>query len=563
MTGRIYQDGGEGLLEAFRDLRVDYVFSSPGSEWAPLWEAVARQTEAGAPGPHYIDLWHETLAVDMAIGYGLVTGRMQAVLLHAAPGLLQGACGIHGALLAEVPMLVFSSEANSYGERESVDPGSQWYRNLSIVGGPHGLAAPFVKWSNQIPGIETLYEMVKRAGEISQRQPRGPVYLNAPVEVLLEEWKPSPFPMQVAPPARKISPQEEIDALVEAIRAAREPVIMTESAGRDPEGFHALVQFAEAFGIPVIEPQSTVCGNFPKEHPLYLGNEIGALRDTADLVLLVACRAPWYAPSNKPAQARTIVIDPVPQRPQSVYQVLFADRYIEGEIAHTLRRAAEQAAPADHASRRARHAETHKAQRERIARAEAAAKDSPRITAPGLVAALREAVPDDTIFVDETITHSRIVQQHLSWDEPHRYFYVQGGLGQGIGVALGVKLAAPQSFVVLTVGDGSLLYNPIVQALAASRNNDLPVLILVFNNRKYLSMHYNHMRFYPDGVTKAGGYEYGVDLSGQPPLEAFGEPFGMHCAAVNDPAELEQALADAVAAVQGGRSAILNVMLEK
>src|SRR6267154_2236853 len=133
------------MLEAFRSLRVDYVLSSPGSEWAPVWEALVRQSSEGRAGPVYIDCWHETVAVGMANGYALVTGR------------LQGACAIHGALLSGVPMLVFSSESNSYGERIGVDPGSQWYRNLSIVGGPHALAQPFVKWANQVPGIETLY----------------------------------------------------------------------------------------------------------------------------------------------------------------------------------------------------------------------------------------------------------------------------------------------------------------------------------------------------------------------------------------------------------------------
>lgn len=563
MTGRIYRDGGEGLLEAFRDLGVDCIFSSPGSEWAPLWEAMARQTASGASGPAYLDLWHETLAVDMAIGYTLITGRMQAVLLHATPGLLQGACGIHGALLAEVPMLVFSSEANSYGERASVDPGSQWYRNLSVVGGPHSIAAPFVKWANQIPGIETLYEFVKRAGELSQRLPRGPVYLNAPVEVLLEEWTPSPFPKQTAPAARKLSPQGDIEALVERIEKAKEPVIMVESAGKDPEAFHALIAFAEAFAIPVIEPQSNICGNFPKTHPLYLGNEIGSLRETADLVLLIQCRAPWYPPSNRPANAATVVIDPVPQRPQVVHQVLFADQYIEGETADTLTRAAALARPGAYEQRRMRHAATHADQRAALAKAETEAREKSRTTAVRLIAALREAVPADTIWVDETITHSRLVQQHLVWSEPQRYYYVQGGLGQGIGVALGVKLARKESFVVLTVGDGTLLYNPIVQALSAARNFDLPMLIVVFNNRKYLSMQYNHTRFYPDGVAKEAGFPYGIDLADQPPLEAFGEPFGMFCAQVTDVIELDVALAHAVEAVEGGRTAIVNVMLDR
>ncbi len=135
-----------------------------------------------------------------------------------APGLLQGTSGIHGALLAEVPLLVCSAEAITYGERPGVDPGSQWYRNLSVVGGPHGLVDGIVKWSNQVGSVETLYEMVKRAGELAQRTPRGPVYLNVPVEVLLDTWTPPQFRMAVAPPARRISPPDEIERLVESDR---------------------------------------------------------------------------------------------------------------------------------------------------------------------------------------------------------------------------------------------------------------------------------------------------------------------------------------------------------
>ena len=110
------QDGGEAILEAFRNLHVDYVISSPGSEWPPIWEALARQKIGGLKGPTYMDCGHETLAVGVAVGYTQVTGRMQAVLLHAGSGLLQGAMGLQGARAYEVPMLVMSGESLSYGE---------------------------------------------------------------------------------------------------------------------------------------------------------------------------------------------------------------------------------------------------------------------------------------------------------------------------------------------------------------------------------------------------------------------------------------------------------------
>src|SRR5262245_31882802 len=126
-------DGGEAILQAFRNLGIDYVISSPGSEWAPFWEALARQKSNRTPGPAYIDCGHETLAVNMAIGYTQMTGRMQAVLLHAGTGLLQGSMAIHGAMATEVPMIVMSGEALSYGEDPDYEPGTQWIRSLSVV----------------------------------------------------------------------------------------------------------------------------------------------------------------------------------------------------------------------------------------------------------------------------------------------------------------------------------------------------------------------------------------------------------------------------------------------
>jgi acetolactate synthase-1/2/3 large subunit len=562
-------DGGEALLAAFTAAGADYIFCCSGSEWAPLWEALARRQLDGESGPQYLDAWHETVAVGMATGYTLVTGRAQPVLLHAGGGLLQGACAVQGALLANVPMLVLSSESTTYGERAGVDPGSQWYRNLSIVGGPHNLVAPAFKWSNQAPSIETLFEMVLRTTELAQRAPAGPCYLNVPVEVLLDPWSPLTERRTLAPAGRKISPPEEIEQLVERLVRARNPVILTETAGRDPAAYRALVELCDLLAIPVIESQGAVSSNFPRAHPMHLGSNVEPFNSTADLVLLVNCRAPWYPPSGWPPGSSTVVIDEVPQRPYVVYQVLHADQYLEGTVADTLRltvaalrrRVLPEAAIAE---RRAQHSVIHAGQhaaQEAAERKSAAAGDA--IDAVRLVSALRALAPADTVFVDETITHSRLLQQHLRLDRPEGYYYVQGGLGQGIAVALGVKLAVKRRPVVLAVGDGSFLYNPVLPALAAARNLQLPILIAVFNNRQYLSMKYNHLREYPDGVAKATGYFPGTDLAGQPELAGVAASFDMFGVTVSDPATLEQQLAAAFAQLAAGRSAIVNVMLDK
>jgi acetolactate synthase-1/2/3 large subunit len=559
-------DGGDALVSALTAAGADYIFCSSGSEWAPVWESLARRHRDGDPAPEYLDLTHETVAVGMATGYGLVERRPQGVLLHAAPGLLQGSMAVHGALLAGVPMVVASSESTTYGDGPGQDPGGQWYRNLSIVGGPHHVAQPFTKWANEAADIATLPTMITRAAELSWRAPAGPAYLNIPLEILLEDWD-GREARPIVPPGSTHSSPEEADAVAQMIRDAENPVIVTETAGREAGGFEALVAFAEAWDIPVVEPDSAVCGNFPRTHPLHAGSDIGPWMDEADLILLVNCRAPFYPPSRKPSQAKIVVIDQVPQRPHIVYQVLFADVYLEGHVAHTLRQLAKRAKDLDGtavAARRSAQEERHAAEQAAVTAAETQAGQSEGVD-PVLVAATLRKLLDgkDGIVVDETITHSRVVKRHLRTSEPDSYFYVQGGLGQGIAVALGVKLAVKDRPVVLTVGDGAFTYNPVIASYDAAKTYGLPVLIVVFNNRVYKSMNLNHRRFYPEGAAAGTGEWLGTDLHRLPRLAAFAEPFGMHTETVDTTDALAPALERALKAVAEGTTAVVDVLVTR
>ncbi|MFJ9896312.1 thiamine pyrophosphate-dependent enzyme [Streptomyces sp. NPDC091280] len=559
-------DGGDALVTAFNAVGADYLFCSSGSEWAPVWESLARRHRDGLPCPRYLDLTHETVAVGMATGYGLLKRRPQGVLLHAAPGLLQGSMAVHGALLAGVPMVVASSESTTYGDGPGQDPGGQWYRNLSVVGGPHQIAQPFTKWSNEAASVHTLPTMVTRAAELAWRAPAGPAYLNVPLEILLEEWDGREAKPVVAPGSTHSSP-EEADAVAQLIREASNPVVVTETAGREAGGFEALVAFAEAWNIPVVEPDSAVCGNFPRTHPLHAGGDIGPWMDEADLILLVNCRAPFYPPSRRPSKATVVVIDEVPQRPHVVYQVLFADAYLEGDVANTLRQLTKRAKDLDEtavARRGAAQEARFEAERKAVAEAETQAAGAEGID-PVLVAATLRTLLEgrNGIVVDETITHSRVVKRHVRTADPDSYFYVQGGLGQGIAVALGVKLAAPERPVVLTIGDGAFTYNPVVPSYDASNAYELPVLIVVFNNRVYKSMNLNHRRFYPEGAAADTGEWLGTDLRRLPRLAAFAEPFGMHTETVDVPEALAPALERALKAVTEGTTAVVDVLVTR
>ena len=194
--------------------------------------------------------------------------------------------------------------------------------------------------------------------------------------------------------------------------------------------------------------------------------------------------------------------------------------------------------------------------------AEAKAKDGDKIDPLALVGALREAMPADAVYVEETITHAGMLQQHLPWSQPRSFFRAGGGLGQGLGTALGVKLGAPKRPVAALIGDGSFLYNPVVQGLGASKASGLPILVIVCNNGQYRAMQTGHLHHYPDGVAQEAEIWHGVAIDG-PDYAELGRPFGFHSQKVEKPAALPDAVRTAMRAVEGGNTAILNVVLSQ
>ncbi|MDP7587940.1 MAG: thiamine pyrophosphate-binding protein [Dehalococcoidia bacterium] len=552
-----HKDGGDAVLEALRKLDVDYIISSPGSEWPAVWEALARQAINEEPGPKYINTWHETLAVDMAIGYTRITGRMQAVLLHAGAGVLQGSMGIHGAFTAEIPVLVASGETETYGEADGFDPGPQWLRNLSIVGGPNRLVDSITKWSSRVTSAEVIYETFSRAGEMAQRTPKGPTFLNVPMETMMEEWTP-PKKFKNKPPAPKMRPESsDVERIADLLIQSKNPVIVADSSGKSAEGFNALVALAETLSIPVFESEGPNYANFPKSHPLHNGYDLKPRMDEFDLFLIVGNRAPWYPASANPENATVVAIDENPLKEYMVYQDIGADDYLEGDVAASLQLLAEavksKGGKANGSAGNGGVWEKYRTIDEKVA-------NSSPIDTGVLCNALNEILPSDTIFIDETITHRAQILRRINWDNPQSYIHSVGGLGQGLGTALGVKLAAPDRPVVALVGDGSMLYNPITQALGVARESDLPIMIVVFNNSSYAAMKRLHLSFYPDGDAAKSGIFHGVSIPG-PDYQELVTPFGGHGERVEDPKRLAGAIKDGLAAVAEGKVAILDVVL--
>jgi len=555
-------DGGTALVEAFRQLGVEYILSSPGTEWAPVWEAMADQMHRKKSGPKLLDVWHETLAVDIASGYTLATGRMQAVLLHAGAGLLQGAMGIHGAFVTGVPMVVISGESMTYGEQPEFDPGAQWIGNLSIVGGTTHLVNSIVKYRSVAGSVHTAYESVIRAGEMAQRQPTGPVYLSVSTETLMDRWTPPANLRKIPPAPRLLTAPEDIEKLAALLSKAKRPVVLTEGAGQEVETYDALVSLCEKFAIPVVEKPGALFANFPKDHPLYQGTDIKPFWNEMDLAIVVRARVPWYPPSNRPPKAVVAIVDEAPHNTAMAYQNNQADIYLEGDAAQTLRDLA-NAATVDKAAvdaRRKELAAAHDALIEKRNAAQAAARKKTPIDPVWVCASLNAVMPKDAIYIDEVTTHTGLLRQHLVWNEPQCLFTRQGGLGQGLGLSLGIKLGKPERPVVTLIGDGAFLYNPVLGSLGAARDYNLPILVVVFNNKKYAAMQGMHQKMYPDGIAVEMDLYHGTHIN-PPDFVKVAECVGGYGEQVTDPEKLQDALKRGLEANRSGKPAIIDVIV--
>src|SRR5919201_828978 len=181
---------GEAILQVLRACGVEDIFSSPGSDWPAVWEALAQRREEGDPLPRYVNCRHEELAVAMAAGYYRACHKLPAVLLHTGVGVLHGAMPIHTARQDGVPLLILAGDSAAWGEDRAHDPGAQWLHSLSDPGGPSAQAESFSKWSASVSHLDALPGMLEHACRVAMTAPMGPTILTVPMEISLAEVRP-------------------------------------------------------------------------------------------------------------------------------------------------------------------------------------------------------------------------------------------------------------------------------------------------------------------------------------------------------------------------------------
>src|ERR1700674_5155949 len=126
--------GAETLLRVLRAMGVERIFASPGSDWAPLWEALAKLHWPDVP--QYLSSRHEETALGMPTGYAKATGKLPAVVLHTTVGPLHATMRVRAALHERIPMVVLAGESFSFSEDPKFPVGPFGLRVLGFPGGP-------------------------------------------------------------------------------------------------------------------------------------------------------------------------------------------------------------------------------------------------------------------------------------------------------------------------------------------------------------------------------------------------------------------------------------------
>ena len=551
--------GAEALLRTLKAMGVERIYASPGSDWTPLWEVLARGT-AETDFPRYISSRHEETALGMAMGYAKASGKLAAVVLHTTVGALHAAMLMRAALHERIPLVVLAGESIAFSEERDVPVGRQWLRLLTDTGGPARLMEGCAKWSFGLNTSLILPHTIQRACQIAAAAPRGPVFVSEPLEHLVE-------PMRVAaPPASlplaPVASGEAIERLAEALNAAANPVIITEEAGRDPAAVAAMVDIAETLGAPVFEAWQPYYVNFPRQHPLAGGvayDDMPEMLADADTVFLVECVLPWHPPSSI-TDKKVLALGEEPLHSRLPYWGFRGDVIAIGEATASLRelqrklkkRKASRDWPARLAERRAKLVEEARK-----------ASEKPVIETAWVGHELNRVLPLNAVVVNETITHRLSLHQQLEALGPGGFYESSyGGLGVGTGLALGVKSAQPDRMVILTIGDGAFHYNPVIASFGAAQEHGLPIFVVLFNNGGYLSQKSDVMNNFPQGDAARAGKVIGTSITPSPDYPALARAYGGVGERVEKPAEVRAALERGLAAVARGRLALLEVVLK-
>jgi acetolactate synthase-1/2/3 large subunit len=566
------------IVDLLRRYDFPYIALNPGASYRGLHDSLVNY---GGNHPPILLCQHEKIAVQIAHGYAKATGRPMVAIVHDIVGMLHATMGIYYAYIDRCPVFVIGATGPMDESRRR--PFIDWIHTANVNGEQ---LRHYVKWDYQPASIEGVPDSFARAYAAMMTEPQGPIYMC--YDAWLQE-QPLEKDVALPPPSTNKVPvpmAADIAALGEVadrLLAAEYPVLMAEYVARSPGGFDNLVALAETVGAAVFDVHARL--NFPNRHPLNLSCEKEVFRD-ADLILMLDVRdweksthyidrtkrevVPHYGPDCQLIDVGFGEINlskwsmDYARMPTCSLRVLGDTLTAIPELTRLCReRIAKAPALAKLIAERAKAvAQKHDALFEGWAAAAKKDWDGVPITLPRLASEMWDVIKHED-WVLTACNLQEWVYKLWDFDKPYRHPGQALGTGTQIGVSLGVALAHRDKgrLVIDIQPDGDLMFD--AGALWSAAKNNIPMLIVMYNNRAYYNDWEHQIRVAHHRGTPVERAYIAQDITGpDPDFAAMAKSMGWYAEGpIEQPADIAPALRRAIAQVKAGKPALVDTVL--
>ena len=254
--------GGFALIDSLLRHGVEHIFGYPGGAILPIYDDLYKIEAAGAV--KHILVRHEQGAAHAADGYARATGKVGICFGTSGPGATNLVTGIATAYMDSIPMIVVTGQV----PRASI--GTDAFQETDI----YGITLPIVKHSYVVRNTKDMARIVAEAFHIASTGRPGPVLIDVPKDVALEEFdyipvEPGSIKLPGYRPTVKGNPRQ-INAAIQLIRESRRPLLYVGGGAIAANAHEEVKELAELFNITVTTTLMGI-GAFDEHHPLSLG----------------------------------------------------------------------------------------------------------------------------------------------------------------------------------------------------------------------------------------------------------------------------------------------------
>lgn len=480
--------GRQVFMESLRLHGCERVFGNPGTTENPLLEGLLDY-----PDIEYIVALHEGVAVCAANFYAQATAKTPVANVHVAPGLGNAIGMMYGCLKARVPVVVTAGQQDV----------RMRLREPLLSHDLVAMAKPVVKWSAEPQTADEIGPIMRRAFQIANQHPKGPVFVALPNNVMEQETDVKPSTSGALHRAQTVDDEILGRIATKLCKAERIAICV----GDDVASYHAIQSFlelVETLGAAVFTDFLLARRPIATDHPNYVralatdASQNRSMLAEFDAVVVmggVTMEEIWFEPgSSLPERAYTLQIE-VADALLSVHRSVTEG--ISGDLAMTVTRLNQlitsQRSETDRARFKVQNASLAAAQDAALtaqnARFEKLEGTNP-MAASEAMSALASALPNDIVLVDESITASADVDRAFRKGGGDDFYAGRGGgIGQGIAGALGVAAGLPDKVIVAISGDGSAMYS--IQALWTAAHHEQRILFVILANAEYRVLKHN------------------------------------------------------------------------